>query len=105
MQTNSFKDIFQKFFWTLEAAVCRCSASVLLNSFFKEHLRVAAFMDFSEVSGWLLLKTSLSQVFFRRIINFSNKHPRFVYIALLNFNYVKERVTVNKINTAGERLI
>ena len=73
MQTNSFKDIFQKFFWTLEAAVCRCSASVLLNSFFKEHLRVAAFMDFSEVSGWLLLKTSISQDFFRRVINFSEQ--------------------------------
>ena len=96
MQTNSFKDIFQKFFWTLEAAVCRCSASVLRYSFFEEHLREAAFMDFSEVFGWLLLRKSFSQDFFRIIINFSEQTSQFVYIALLNHSYMKESVTVNK---------
>ena len=60
---NSFKDIFQKIFWTLEAAVCRCSTGDLRNSSFKERLWVAASIDFSEVSGWLLLKTTLSEVF------------------------------------------
>ena len=71
---NSLKDIFQKFFWTLEATVCRCfSTGVLRNSFFIESLEVAASMDFSEVSGWLLLKTSLFRSFFTRIINLSEQ--------------------------------
>ena len=99
---NSFKDIFQKFFWTLEAADCSCcSTGVLRNSFFKERLRVAASMDFSGVCGWLLLKTSLLEVFSEELLT-----SGFVYIALLNCNYMKKSVTVNKKkNKAGERLI
>ena len=89
---NSFKDIFQKFFWTLEAADCSCcSTGVLRNSFFKERLRVAASMDFSGVSGWLLLKTSLLEVFSEELLT-----SGFVYIALPNWNYMKKSVTVNK---------
>ena len=80
-----FKDIFQKMFWTLEAAVCRCcSTGVLRNSFFKERLRAAASVDFSGASGWLLLKTSLLEVFSEELLTCLNKHPGFVYIALLN---------------------
>ena len=98
---NSFKDIFQKFFWTLEAADCSCcSTGVLRNSFFKERLRVAASMDFSGVSGWLLLKTSLLEVFSEELLT-----SGFVYIALPNWNFMKKSVTVNKKNKAGERLI
>ena len=81
---NSFKDIFQKLFWTLEAAACRCcSTGVLRNSFLKERLRVAASLDFSGVPGWLLLKMSLSEVFPEELLTCLNKHPRFVYTALL----------------------
>ena len=94
---NSFKDIFQKLFWTLEAAVCKCcSAGVLWNIFFKERVRVAASMDFSGVSGWLLLKTSLLEVFSEQLLTCLNKHPGFVYIAILNCNYMKKSATVNK---------
>ena len=116
---SSFKDILQKFFWKLEAAVCRCSTIsmflkitknskknscatssfqslqlatisekrlqhwnfpgfcesfvIFTNSFFKEHLWAVASVDFSEISGWLLLKTSRSDDFLRRIIKFSDK--------------------------------
>ena len=94
---NSFKDIFQKLFWTLEAAVCKCcSASCYGTSFFKERVRVAASMDFSGVSGWLLLKTSLLEVFSEQLLTCLNKHPGFVYIAILNCNYMKKSATVNK---------
>ena len=92
---NSLKDIFQKFFWTLEAAVCRCfSTGVLRNSFFIESLKVTASMDFSEVSGWLLLKTSLLEVFSQELLTCLNKYPRFVYIVLLNCAFMKEGVTL-----------
>ena len=53
-------------------------------------------MDFSEVFGWLLLRKSFSQDFFRIIINFYEQTSQFVYIALLNHSYMKESVTVNK---------
>ena len=70
---NSFKDIFQKIFWTFEAAVCRCCSTALRGSFFKGRLRVAASMD----SGWLLLKTSLLEVFSEELLTCLNKHPGF----------------------------
>ena len=116
---SSFKDILQKSFWNLEAAVCRCSTIsmflkitktskknscatsyfqslqpasiskkrlqhwnfpgfcesfvIFKNNFFKEHLCTVASMDVSEISGWLLLKTSRSEDFLRRIIKFSDK--------------------------------
>ena len=48
-------------------------------------------MDFSGVSGWLLLKTSLLEVFSEELLT-----SGFVYIALPNWNYMKKSVTVNK---------
>ena len=57
-------------------------------------------MDFSGVSGWLLLKTSLLEVFSEELLT-----SGFVYIALPNWNFMKKSVTVNKKNKAGERLI
>ena len=67
---------------------------------FPRTLRVAASMDFSGVSGWLLLKTSLLEVFSEELLT-----SGFVYIALPNWNFMKKCVTVNKKNKAGERLI
>ena len=66
------------------------------NSFFKEHLQVAASMEFSEVSGWLLFKTSRSEVFFRRIINFSEQTFKVCLHSASKLNCMKESVTVNK---------
>ena len=94
---NSFKDIFQRFFWTfrssrLQVLFYRCFTKQL----FKERLRVAASMAFSEVSGWLLFKTSLLEAFSQELLTCLNKYPRFVYFALLNCAYMKEGITVNK---------
>ena len=67
---------------------------------FQRTLRVAASMDFSGVPGWLLLKSSLLEVFSEELLT-----SGFVYIALPNWNFMKKSVTVNKKNKAGERLI
>ena len=62
---------------------------------------MSASTDFSGVSGWLLLKTSLLEVFPEELLT-----SGFVYITLPNWNYMKKSVTVNKKkNKAGERLI
>ena len=53
-------------------------------------------MEFSEVSGWLLFKTSRSEVFFRRIINLSEQTSKVCLHSASKLNCMKESVTVNK---------
>ena len=66
---------------------------------------MAASVDFSDVSGRLLFKTSRSEDFFRRMINFSEQTSQVCLHSAPKLNYMKEGVTVIKSNKAGERLI
>ena len=123
--TSSFKDIIQNSFWTLEAAVHRCSTITMFliiatnsqkstcvrSSFesrrpasfskrmlehrgfhvnFSQFLRIsflqntsgrlllANSVDISDISRWLLLKTSRSEDFSEELLNFLNKRSSFV---------------------------